>query len=95
MWRILWRIWGRLWIGFKRFSPAGRAACAAGGHFVACVPVLAGRDPGGLALLGGDVPDQREGTCALGRLDKLKRRVNARPPRRRPVRQDMPEYAWM
>ena len=29
-------------MGFRRLCPAGRAACAAGGHFVACIPVLAG-----------------------------------------------------
>jgi hypothetical protein len=34
------------------------------------------------------VPDQREDRRGLGRLDQLKRRANARPPRRRPVRQD-------
>jgi hypothetical protein len=33
--------------------------------------------------------DQREDRCCLCYLDKLKRRVNARAPRRRPVRQDM------
>ena len=32
--------------------------------------------------------DQRPGRCGSLHLDKLKRRANARPPRRRPVRQD-------
>ena len=32
--------------------------------------------------------NQREDRCGLCGLDNLKRRVNARPPRRRPVRQD-------
>ncbi|MGF7180757.1 hypothetical protein HDF11_002270 [Tunturiibacter psychrotolerans] len=32
--------------------PAGRARCARGGHFVACVPVGAGREVVGLPLVG-------------------------------------------
>jgi len=35
-----------------------------------------------------DDSDQREGTCFLCCRDRLKRRANARSPRRRPVRQD-------
>jgi hypothetical protein len=36
----------------RRKCPAGRAACAAGGHFVACLPVSARLGAWGLALLG-------------------------------------------
>jgi hypothetical protein len=45
MLRILWRIWGRLWIGsdLEKTCPAGRASCAEGGHFVAGIPVEEGR----------------------------------------------------
>ena len=35
------------------------------------------------------IPDQREGPCCRFCRDKFKRRANARPPRRRPVRQDI------
>ena len=43
----------RLGVSCGLVCPAGaRAACAAGGHFVACIPVSAGLDAGGLALLG-------------------------------------------
>jgi hypothetical protein len=44
MLRILWRIWGRLWIGsdLEKTCPAGRASGAEGGHFVAGIPVEEG-----------------------------------------------------
>jgi hypothetical protein len=36
----------------KDFCPAGRARCARGGHFVACVPVLQGSPALVLPLVG-------------------------------------------
>jgi len=37
----------------SQLCPAGRAACAAGAHFVGCVPCLGGLGAWGLPLVGG------------------------------------------
>jgi hypothetical protein len=65
MLRILWGIWGRLWIGFNDGCPAGRAHYVWGGHFVACVPVLRDDLLWALPLVGNYEPDQREGDSHL------------------------------
>ena len=74
----------------ERPCPAGRAHCAWGDHFVVGIPchgrMIFFRPPVGRQL---NDPDQREGLCCSFRLVNLKRRVNARPTRSGPVRQDM------
>jgi hypothetical protein len=59
MWRILWRIWGRLWIGFRGLSC--RTGLLRGGRPLRGVCTgLGGDDALGLPLVGDDVSDQRE-----------------------------------
>src|SRR5260370_32707177 len=89
---------GCAFFGFRteiavRICPAGRAHCAWGGHFVACIPCLAWMDFGGPPVgRKKRRSDQREDLCSLKRPDKLKGRVNARPTRSGPVRQDIGLY---
>ena len=61
-------------------DPAGRAPCAGRGHFVTCAGLRVG------------APDGRKQTSCRpsgGQREALKRRVNARPTRSGPVRQDI------
>src|SRR6267154_2153905 len=76
MWRILWRIWGRLWIGFRGVSC--RTGLLRGGRPLRGVCTLSRKDDllWASRCSAEDVPDQREGPCALDPLDQIKRRAN-------------------